>query len=120
MGCRVGNFGCPGHDQRTHRLTAAGQAGNFALLLDALHDVALSDGERASPTWLAGFETHTMENVVTVITRVGRTREGGLASPPRRGLRPTRRFRASLTVDRLVSDVMTQATVLTQMESVAN
>lgn len=36
-----------------------GQVGNFAVLLDVLHEVALSDGERASPTWLAGFEAHT-------------------------------------------------------------
>lgn len=116
MSCRVGNYGCPGRDQRTHRLTAAGQAGKF----DALHEVVLADGERASPTWLAGFEAHIMENVVVVITRARKTWEGGLAAPPRRGLRPVRRLRASRTVDRLNSYAMTQATVLAQTESVAD
>jgi hypothetical protein len=47
------------------------------VLLDALDGVALSDGERASLTWLAGFELHTVENIVAVITRARQTREGG-------------------------------------------
>jgi hypothetical protein len=29
------------------------------VLLDALNGVAISSAERASLTWLAGFETHT-------------------------------------------------------------
>ncbi len=33
-----------------------GQADNLARLLDALDGVVLSAGERASLTWLAGFE----------------------------------------------------------------
>jgi hypothetical protein len=33
-----------------------GQAGKLAVLLDALASMPLSDGERASLTWLAGFK----------------------------------------------------------------
>jgi hypothetical protein len=40
----------------------------------ALDGVALSDAERASLTWLAGFEAHTVENIAEVITRARRTR----------------------------------------------
>jgi hypothetical protein len=39
------------------------------VLLDALDGVALSDGERASLAWLAGFEAHTVENLTAVISR---------------------------------------------------
>jgi hypothetical protein len=53
------------------------QADRLAVLLDALDGVPLSDGERASLTWLAGFEAHTVENIAAVITRARRTREGG-------------------------------------------
>ena len=35
----------------------------MAVLLDALDGVALFASERASLTWLAGFEVHTVENV---------------------------------------------------------
>jgi hypothetical protein len=35
--------------------------------------VVISDAERASLTWLAGFETHTVENIATVITRARRS-----------------------------------------------
>jgi hypothetical protein len=62
-----------GHERRTNRLTVPGEAND----LDALDDVPLSDGERASLTWLAGFEAHTVENIAAVITRARRTREGG-------------------------------------------
>jgi hypothetical protein len=47
------------------------------VLLDALDGVALSDTERASLAWLAGFEAHTVENIVEVIARAQWTREGG-------------------------------------------
>jgi hypothetical protein len=45
-----------------------GQANNLAVLLDALDGVAISDGERASLAWLAGFGVSTVENVATVLT----------------------------------------------------
>ena len=54
------------------------QRARLAVLLDALDGVPLSDGERASLAWLAGFEAHTVENIAAVITRARRTREGGL------------------------------------------
>jgi hypothetical protein len=47
----------------------SGQAGKLAVLAR----VPLSDGERASLTWLAGFETCTVENIAAVITRAGRS-----------------------------------------------
>jgi hypothetical protein len=50
-----------------------GQAGK----LDALDGVPLSDGERASLTWLAGFEVRAVDDVAVVITRARWTREGG-------------------------------------------
>jgi hypothetical protein len=42
------------------------------VLLNALDGVAISDAERASLSWLAGFEVHTVENVAAVITRARR------------------------------------------------
>jgi len=48
------------------------QAARLAVLLDALSGVPLSDAERASLTWLAGFERCTVENVAAVITRARR------------------------------------------------
>lgn len=51
-----------------------GRVGKLAVLLDPLDGVALSDGERASLTWLAGFEAHTLENIAAVITRARQTR----------------------------------------------
>ncbi|MGH3684080.1 MAG: hypothetical protein ACRDRU_28690 [Pseudonocardiaceae bacterium] len=50
-----------------------GQASKLAALLDALSGVPLSDAERASLTWLAGFEACTVENIAAVITRARRT-----------------------------------------------
>jgi hypothetical protein len=50
------------------------QAARLAVLLDALDGVTISDSQRASLTWLAGFEAHTAENVVAVITRARQTR----------------------------------------------
>lgn len=35
----------------------------------------MSDAERSSLTWLAGFEVDTVSNVVAVITRARRTRQ---------------------------------------------
>jgi hypothetical protein len=50
------------------------QANKLAVLLDALDGVPLSDGERASLAWLAGFEAHTVENIAAVITRARQAR----------------------------------------------
>ena len=50
-----------------------GRPGKLAVL-DALGDVAISDSERASPAWLAGFEAATVENVAEVITCARQTR----------------------------------------------
>jgi hypothetical protein len=58
-----------GHERRINRLTVPGEAND----LDALDGVPLSDGERASLTWLAGFEAHTVENMAAVITRARRS-----------------------------------------------
>jgi hypothetical protein len=49
------------------------QSSRLAVLLDALDGVALSDGECATLTWLAGFEAHTVENIAEVITRARQT-----------------------------------------------
>ncbi len=46
-----------------------GQAARLAVLLDALDGVVISDAERASLAWLAGFEASTVKNVAAVITR---------------------------------------------------
>jgi hypothetical protein len=54
----------------------ARQANKLAVLLDALDGVVISASERASLTWLAGFETSTVENLAAVITRARRTGEG--------------------------------------------
>jgi hypothetical protein len=43
-----------------------GQANKLAVL----DGVAISDAERASLTWLTGFEVHTVENVAAVICRI--------------------------------------------------
>ncbi len=51
-----------------------GQAGNLAVLLDALDGVVISDVERASVTLLAGFETSAVENLAAVITRARENR----------------------------------------------
>jgi hypothetical protein len=41
----------------------------MTVLLDALSGVPISDAERRSLVWLAGFEAHTVENVAAVIRR---------------------------------------------------
>jgi len=46
------------------------QADRLATLLDALDGVPITDTERASLTWLAGFEDATVENIAAVIHRV--------------------------------------------------
>ena len=51
-----------------------GQASKLAVLLDALDGVVISDAERASLTWLAGFESDTVENIATVISRARQAR----------------------------------------------
>jgi len=45
-------------------------ADRLATLLDALDGVPITDTERASLTWLAGFEDATVENIAAVIHRV--------------------------------------------------
>jgi hypothetical protein len=50
------------------------QAARLAVLLDALGGVAISDAERRSLVWLAGFEAHTVENIAEVIIRARQTR----------------------------------------------
>ena len=51
-----------------------GQAARLAVLLDALDGVVISEAERRSLVWLAGFEAHTVENIAEVIIRVRQTR----------------------------------------------
>jgi len=52
-----------------HLGPARAQRDQLAVLLDALDSVAISDTERLSLTWLAGWERHTTENVAAVIWR---------------------------------------------------
>lgn len=65
--------GCTDHNVPNH-LTVPRQAGKLAVLLDALDGLVISSAERASLTWLAGFEEATVENIVVVITHARRTR----------------------------------------------
>jgi hypothetical protein len=53
-----------------------GQSGllTVSFLLDALGSVPISEAERRSLVWLAGFEVRTVENVAAVITRARQTR----------------------------------------------
>jgi hypothetical protein len=44
----------------SHDPTSALQSARLAVLLDALDGVAISDTERASLTWLAGFEAQAL------------------------------------------------------------
>ena len=56
----------------SHGLTSSlspGQAARLTVLLDVLDGVALSDAERRSLVWLAGFEEHTVANVAAVMRR---------------------------------------------------
>jgi hypothetical protein len=70
------------------------QIARLAVLLDALDGVPISDTERRSLLWLAGFEVHTVENMAAVIRRARGvdTGERRLALP-----RPTRHRRWSST-----------------------
>lgn len=45
------------------------QAEGLALLVDALEGVVISDAERRSLVWLAGWEKHTVENLAALIRR---------------------------------------------------
>lgn len=45
------------------------QSDRLAVLLDALDGVVISDAERRSLTWLAGWERHTIENLAAMIRR---------------------------------------------------
>ena len=49
------------------------QSARLAVLLGALDGVVISDGERVSLSWLAGFEARTVENIAEVITRARRS-----------------------------------------------
>jgi hypothetical protein len=50
------------------------QVARLAVLLDALGGVPISDTERRSLVWLAGFEAHTVENIAEVIIRARQAR----------------------------------------------
>jgi hypothetical protein len=45
------------------------QTDRLAVLLAALEGVPISDAERRTLTWLAGFELHTVGTVAALITR---------------------------------------------------
>ena len=45
------------------------QASRLATLLDALSGTPISDAERASLSWLCGFEAHTVNHLAAVIRR---------------------------------------------------
>jgi hypothetical protein len=51
------------------------QSARLTVLLDALSGVPISDAERRSLVWLAGFEAHT-GNVAVVVRRARQAREG--------------------------------------------
>ena len=46
------------------------QADRLATLLDALGGISIGARERASLTWLAGFEADTVENIASVMRRL--------------------------------------------------
>jgi len=46
------------------------QADRLATLLDALGGISVTDAERRSLAWLAGFEAATVENVAAVMRRL--------------------------------------------------
>ena len=48
-------------------------AARLPVLLDALGGVPISEAERRSLVWLAGFEAHTVENIAEVIIRARQT-----------------------------------------------
>jgi hypothetical protein len=67
-------------------------------MIAVLDRLAISDTERASLTWLTGFEAHTVENIAAVIIEPGRAWEGGqvawsrlLTEVPPRGRSPGHR-----------------------------
>ncbi|MGH3774282.1 MAG: hypothetical protein ACRDRR_00870 [Pseudonocardiaceae bacterium] len=46
------------------------------MLLDALDGISISDAERASLTWLVGFETCTVEYIAALIIRARQAAPG--------------------------------------------
>ncbi|MGI9062247.1 MAG: hypothetical protein ACR2FQ_00280 [Pseudonocardiaceae bacterium] len=56
------------------------QRDRLAVLLDALDGVTITDAERRSLTWLAGWEKHTVENLAGLIVRA---RQAGPRAPDR-------------------------------------
>ena len=53
----------------------AWQADRLATLIDALGGISIGARERASLTWLAGFEADTVQNIATVIGRLRKRSE---------------------------------------------
>ena len=60
------------------------QADRLATLLDALGGIPIGATERASLTWLAGFEAATVENIAGMVRRA-RARSATLATRAARG-----------------------------------
>jgi hypothetical protein len=58
----------------TGTILPPGHAARLTVLLDGLGGVPISDAERRSLVWLAGFEAHTVENIAAVISRARQTR----------------------------------------------
>jgi hypothetical protein len=50
------------------------QTDRLAVLLDALDGVPITDDERRSLIWLAGWEKRTIENIAAMIARARETR----------------------------------------------
>ena len=64
------------------------QADRLAILLDALGGIPVSDAERASLTWLCGFEADTVERIANMIERA---RDASVARTARNFLRDAER-----------------------------
>lgn len=47
------------------------RAAQLAVLLDALRGVEISASERRTLEWLAGWETHTVENLAALFIKAG-------------------------------------------------
>lgn len=45
------------------------QAGQLAVLLDAVSDLPISPSERNTLAWLSGWERDTVENIAAMLTR---------------------------------------------------
>jgi len=58
------------------------QARNLRLLTDALRGVHISEAERASLQWLAGWEAHTVRHIAAVIARARSARPASFDELP--------------------------------------